>query len=170
MAERDVEREARRFAARWSRRKQAARAPAPAKEPPAPPPPANREAAGEPAAADDPVAKLPPIDELGAESDYTGFLAREVPVELRRQALRKLWRSSPTLANLDGLNDYDDDFASLGAGKLVRTVFEVGKGLARRLAGDGAAGAPAPAANAGSGDEPPATQAAEQAPTSDKPA
>jgi hypothetical protein len=117
------------FAGRWSRRKHAARA-------------AGSEEVREEAAAPDapapaepePAAELPSIDDLDETSDYTPFLAREVPVELRRQALRKLWRSSPALANLDGLNDYDLDFKGLGAGKLVRTVFEAGKALARKVA------------------------------------
>jgi hypothetical protein len=53
---------------------------------------------------------LPPIDELDFQSDYTAFLTENVPEELRRAALRKLWRSDPVLANLDGLNDYDEDY------------------------------------------------------------
>ena len=77
------------------------------------------------------VAALPAVEELGAGSDYTPFLDRRVPVALRRAALRKLWLSNPVLANLDGLNDYDDDFRSLGMGKLVRTAYQIGKGMVR---------------------------------------
>jgi hypothetical protein len=33
-----------------------------------------------------------------------------VPEELKNLALKKLWLSDPVLANVDGLNDYDDDF------------------------------------------------------------
>ena len=80
------------------------------------------------------VAALPAVEELGAGSDYTPFLDRRVPVALRRAALRKLWLSNPVLANLDGLNDYDDDFRTLGIGKLVRTAYKIGKGMVR--AGD----------------------------------
>ncbi len=116
------------FARRWSRRKQAAREAAarPAEKADEPPATAARDGEDPPPA---PPA-LPPVEELTAESDYTPFLAREVPAELRRTALRKLWRSDPVLANLDGLNDYDEDFASLGAGKLIRTAYRIGKGLA----------------------------------------
>jgi hypothetical protein len=53
---------------------------------------------------------LPSIEELNAASDYTPFLAQGVPEALTRAALRKLWLSDPVLANLDGLNDYDEDF------------------------------------------------------------
>ncbi len=57
--------------------------------------------------------ELPDIDSLDKDSDYTGFLRDGVPDALRRRALRKLWLSDPVLANLDGLNDYDEDFAAL---------------------------------------------------------
>lgn len=53
---------------------------------------------------------LPDIESLNAESDYTGFLRKQVPEVLKRAALRKLWTSDPALACLDGLNDYDEDF------------------------------------------------------------
>ncbi len=53
---------------------------------------------------------LPPLEELDADSDYTPFLAEGVPEALARAALRKLWLSDPVFANLDGLNDYDEDF------------------------------------------------------------
>lgn len=100
------------FLARWSKRARAAR-------------PRTRDAAGPP---DSPVPPavdsvqgtdipeppdLPDVEELGAESDYRPFLQRTVAPALRRLALRRLWRSDPVLANLDGLNDYDEDFAAL---------------------------------------------------------
>ena len=53
---------------------------------------------------------LPPVEELNAESDYTVFLTDKVPEAIRRAALRKLWTSDPVLANLDGLNNYDEDY------------------------------------------------------------
>ncbi len=70
---------------------------------------------GEAATPVDP-ADLPDIETLDENSDYTVFLQDGVPEELRRLALRKLWRSNPIFANLDGLNDYDEDF------RLVDTV------------------------------------------------
>ena len=57
------------------------------------------------------IESLPKIEELTAESDFTGFLQNGVPEELQRLALRKLWKSNPVFANLDGLNDYDEDFS-----------------------------------------------------------
>ncbi len=57
--------------------------------------------------------ELPDIDSLDKDSDYTAFMREGVPEVLRRRALRKLWLSDPVLANVDGLNDYDEDFAAL---------------------------------------------------------
>jgi hypothetical protein len=55
-------------------------------------------------------AGLTPIEDLEADSDYTGFLGQGVPAALTKAALRKLWLSDPVFANLDGLNDYDLDY------------------------------------------------------------
>jgi hypothetical protein len=72
---------------------------------------------------------LPDISTLGKESDYTVFLRAGVPEDLRRQALRALWRSDPLLANLDGLNDFDEDYRTAdGVVEIVRTAYRVGKG------------------------------------------
>jgi len=56
---------------------------------------------------------LPDVETLTAESDFTSFLKKGVPEELKKIALRKLWRSNPIFANLDGLNDYDEDFTKI---------------------------------------------------------
>lgn len=52
---------------------------------------------------------LPSLDELGDDSDYSAFLAPEVDESLRRQALRRLFRS-PKFNVCDGLDDYCEDF------------------------------------------------------------
>ena len=74
-------------------------------------------------------ADLPPIEELTAGSDYTVFLKKNVPEMLRRRALRKLWVSDPVLANLDGLNDYDDDYTIVHAMTMDDTIYKVGRGF-----------------------------------------
>jgi Protein of unknown function (DUF3306) len=74
---------------------------------------------------------LPSVEELTAESDYTVFLADNVPESIKRAALARLWRSDPVFANLDGLNDYDEDYNlanSLIAS--VRSAYKAGKGYA----------------------------------------
>jgi len=76
------------------------------------------------------VAKLPDIESLDETSDFTPFMAKGVPEILRRRALRKLWRLNPLFANLDGLNDYDEDFTD-AANVLseIKTIYKVGKGM-----------------------------------------
>jgi hypothetical protein len=73
---------------------------------------------------------LPPIEELDADSDYTQFMADGVPEALTRAALRKLWLSDPIFANLDGLNDYDENFNLID--KIITaadTNYKVGRGM-----------------------------------------
>ncbi len=72
---------------------------------------------------------LPSLESLKADSDFTPFLHTDVPSVLKKAALRKLWKSDPVLANVDGLNDYDEDFARMDLGKVVRTAYQVGKGM-----------------------------------------
>jgi hypothetical protein len=116
---------------RWSQRKLATRrgeavdeAPCDEHEPAAAAPMADADAAAAEAPPD-----LPPIDELTCDSDYIAFLAKNVPESLRREALRKLWRSDPVFANLDGLNDYCEDFnATYEPITMAQTAYKVGKG------------------------------------------
>ena len=60
------------------------------------------------------------IDELTYDDDFSIFMNKKVPEFIRRKALSKLWLSSPVLANVDGLNDYDEDFRD--AGSVVEAV------------------------------------------------
>lgn len=129
------------FLSRWSRLKRTAVKPEPA---PVEVPPVEEAAELPVAVADDmpvdsaqpdaepedPLKDLPPIAELTGDSDFTPFLRAEVPEDLHRQAMRKLWASDPIYANDDGLKDYADDYASLFAGGVpVKTLYRVGKGF-----------------------------------------
>lgn len=78
---------------------------------------------------------LPDPDSLDIGDDFKAFMSRAVPEHLRKRALRKLWRSNPVLACVDGLNDYDDDYLaqSLGQGA-IKTTYQVGKGMLAHLA------------------------------------
>ena len=72
---------------------------------------------------------LPSLDSLGPDSDFSAFMAKDVPAQLRTLALRRLWRMNPVLANLDGLLDYGEDFtdkATVIAN--MQTAYQVGKG------------------------------------------
>lgn len=134
------------FLSRWSRLKRQSAQPVPeavAEEPPSQPPaplPEDEDgvpteasvdnASADTAESDDPLTDLPPVEELTPESDYTPFLRAEVPEDLHRQALRKLWASDPVFANDDGLKDYADDYTGLfNLPDPVKTLYRVGKGF-----------------------------------------
>ena len=73
---------------------------------------------------------LPDPDTMTEGDDVTAFMARAVPQHLRNRALRRLWRSNPVLACLDGLNDYDDDYLAGSTGNgVIATSYRVGQGL-----------------------------------------
>jgi hypothetical protein len=123
---------------RWSQRKLAARRGEAAEEAPRddgkPAAPVEQSADANPAAAEEaPV--LPPVEELTRDSDYTVFLAKNVPESIKNAALRTLWRSDPVFANLDGLNDYCEDLnATYTPITLAQTAYKVGKGYFDEIA------------------------------------
>lgn len=134
---------------RWSRRKQQQREQTEAAEAAAGEPPAEAEGA----AAGETPPELPDIDNLDKDSDFTAFMQEGVPEDLRSRALRKLWLSDPMFAEIDGLDDYDEDVgAILKAGaKAMRKLAEAAK---RESAGpESAAGDPAEEAAAVGADE-----------------
>jgi len=78
--------------------------------------------------------ELPDPDTLKPGDDFTAFLRDVVPEHLRRRALRRLWRSNPVLANLDGLNDYDGDYTNAATDAPgLKTAYRVGKGLMKHV-------------------------------------
>jgi hypothetical protein len=122
------------FLSRWSRRKRGEHAEPEPADPVAEvaevadgdPPDADAGDAGDPEV----VARLPDIGRMDDASDFTVFLQAGVPEGLRRRALRKLWRVNPVLANLDGLNNYDEDYTKLHTlGRGMKTLYQVGKGF-----------------------------------------
>jgi hypothetical protein len=156
-----AEREDEGFLARWSQRKRAARqtdqgaAPDPVEPPvPAPAPEAMPPETRDPS----PAAALPDPATLDASSDFSPFLRQDVPVDLHRQALRRLWRLDPIYNRLDGLDDYCEDYTDKATVvKGMRTAYRVGRGFLER-----AADAAAPAA------EPVAANSAEDADQSER--
>ncbi len=135
------------FLGRWSRMKRAGDV-APAE--PSPP----EEAAPEPeppaAAPEETDAEilarldLPDPDLLQPGDEFARYLRAPLPPHLKRRAMRRLWRSNPVLANLDGLNDYDTDFTgdSVPAGTL-KTAWEIGRGFVGKAQDAGLPDAPA---------------------------
>ena len=67
-------------------------------------------------------AQLPPLDSIGADTDITAFLRRDVPPELTRAALRRAWTSDPAIKNFVGLVengwDFNDPSAMSGFGPI----------------------------------------------------
>lgn len=113
----------------WSRRKAAvdAEAAADAKPVPVPAPDAEDDRPEEEVLAE---LGLTAPEEMAAGDDFSAFMRPEIPEYLRKRALRTLWRSNPVLANVDGLNDYDDDFNKPAVvGAAVKTAYQVGKGM-----------------------------------------
>ncbi len=102
------------FLSRWSKRKAEVRQQEqkPAAEL-APPPAAEEEEID--------LATLPSIDSLTAESDFSVFLKKGVPLALRNAALRKLWLTEPSVVNYKALVEYNWDFTAPGYGELLPT-------------------------------------------------
>lgn len=76
---------------------------------------------------------LPDPETLGPGDDFAAFMRAGVPEKFRKVALRRLWRSNPVLACVDGLNDYDEDFRTQAAGQVVKTAYRVGEGMLAHL-------------------------------------
>ena len=56
------------------------------------------------------VSVLPPLESLDKDSDFTPFLADNIPEFIRNRALKILWRSDPLFGFQDGLDDYAENF------------------------------------------------------------
>lgn len=77
---------------------------------------------------------LPDPDTMEAGDDFSAFMSRAVPDRLRRRALRRLWRSNPVLANVDGLVDYGGDFTdSATVIENLQTAYQVGRGMTAHI-------------------------------------
>lgn len=116
-----IEREDEGFLGRWSRLKREARVEEPAEQPPEAPLPETVPPVPSPVETGEEAPDLPPLDSLGSDSDYTGFLRREVPADLRREALRRAWASDPAIAGFRGFAEYDWDYNAPGYGALRPT-------------------------------------------------
>lgn len=132
------------FLSRWSQRKQAARQQgdadreyAPRDDVTAQPVDGEPEGASgqekptreEIAEANQAAAEAIDLETLGFDSDFSLFLKDGVSTQLKNAALRKLWRSNPVLACVDGLNDYDEDYRTVETfADGIRSSWQVGKG------------------------------------------
>ena len=106
------------FLARWARRKQQSRA-EPAKPAPAQPTAPSETKQDE---TEFDLSSLPSIDEINAATDITAFLAKGIPRDLSRAALRRAWATDPAIRDFVGLAenawDFNDPTAIPGFGPL----------------------------------------------------
>lgn len=107
--------EAEAFLTRWSRLKRTEESPAPDAETVA------VAEAVEPGCGPAEPDDLPSLDSLCADSDYTGFLRRDVPEPLQTLALRKAWATDPAIAGFRGFAEYDWDCNAQGFAALLPT-------------------------------------------------
>jgi hypothetical protein len=125
------------FLARWSRRKQEAKAghaePAPEEAAEA-----HGPALSELAPLETETSDLPPIESIDAATDITAFLRKGVPQELSRAALRRAWSADPAIRDFVGLAenawDFNDPNAMAGFGPLDYSAEQV-DALVRRTVG-----------------------------------
>jgi hypothetical protein len=129
------------FLARWSRRKQEAKAghaePAPEGAEANGPAPSDG-AAAEPVPQETDLSNLPPIESIDAATDITAFLRKGIPQELSRAALRRAWSADPAVRDFVGLAenawDFNDPNAMPGFGPLDCSAEQV-DALVRRIVG-----------------------------------
>ncbi|MBU2582149.1 MAG: DUF3306 domain-containing protein [Alphaproteobacteria bacterium] len=72
------------------------------------------------------------FDKLDFDSDYEQFMDKNVSHEARNKALRKLWVSNPVLANMDGLDDYCEDYTDAAVCMpkgTMKTLYQFGRGF-----------------------------------------
>ena len=73
---------------------------------------------------------LPNPEKMKIGDNFKVFLKKNVPEHLKKKALRKLWLTNPIFANLDGMNEYDEDFTlATSALEEFATNYVVGKGF-----------------------------------------
>lgn len=121
------------FLGRWSRLKRERET-----EPEPAVPAAADDAPPEPEKTDEEILEelgLPDPESLKPGDDFSAFMAKAVPERLRTRALRRLWASNPTIAAVDGLLDYADDFTdSAMVVENLQTAYRVGRGFLKDLA------------------------------------
>jgi hypothetical protein len=80
------------------------------------------------------------LDNVGKTTDIKLFMKDGVPGALRKKALTALWRSDPVLANLDGLNDHDEDYTDAKlVPKVFKSAWETGRGYLKEITSETAA-------------------------------
>jgi len=161
------------FASRWSRRKRAvaAEAAAEAHKPTPETVAAEEQVRLAEEEANRLAAEAVDLEAVKYGDDFSIFLKRGVPDILRRKALRKFFASDPLLANLDGLNDYDEDYNN-PAHMVYKSAWDAARGYLNEaeetlseLGGDDGGSTEADTGKAGEAEPAPAAeQGAEEGP------
>ena len=125
---------------RWSRLKREAREPDPGRAPqpqpePVAPEPVVSETPPEVLEANRAAAEAVDPATIDEATPMDVFEREGVPEWLKKRAFAALWRSDPVFANVDGLNDYDEDFArpDLLMGTF-KSAWQAGRGYLEELA------------------------------------
>jgi len=128
------------FLARWSRRKQEAKAdhaaPAPENAAEVHGSAPSDSAVAEPVLPERELSNLPPIESIDAATDVTAFLRKGIPQGLSRAALRRAWSADPAIRDFVGLAenawDFNDPNAMAGFGPLDYSAEQIDE-LVRRI-------------------------------------
>ena len=79
------------------------------------------------------ILELPEPDTLKLGDTVEKFMDGRVPERIRARALRAFWKTNPLLANIDGLDEYCDDYTDAATViENLQTIYEVGKGYAEQ--------------------------------------
>lgn len=77
------------------------------------------------------ILDLPEPETLALGDTVEKFMDGRVPERIRARALRAFWKTNPVLANIDGLDEYCDDYTdAVMVIENMQTIYEVGKGYA----------------------------------------
>ena len=77
------------------------------------------------------ILDLPEPENLALGDTVEKFMDGRVPERIRARALRAFWKTNPVLANIDGLDEYCDDYTdAVMVIENMQTIYEVGKGYA----------------------------------------
>ena len=80
------------------------------------------------------LSKLPSIESLGKDSDYTMFMQKGVPDDLRLKAIRRMWATDPSIAGPDLLDMHAWDYTGNdGLRPLVAPALEAVAAAAKEL-------------------------------------
>jgi hypothetical protein len=79
------------------------------------------------------ILELPEPEALKLGDTVEKFMDGRVPERIRARALRAFWKTNPVLANIDGLDEYCDDYTDAAMViENLQTIYEVGKGYAEQ--------------------------------------